>query len=67
VLIKHNKINNLEKKPIKGGIPAIEKSEIVIIDKKKKLNLKSAKENKVLKLKLTYCLIVQKINKSDKL
>jgi hypothetical protein len=32
---KHKSINNLEKNPTKGGIPAIEKREIVTTVKKK--------------------------------
>jgi hypothetical protein len=49
------KIKSLEKKPIKGGTPAIENNTIVKVDKKKKLNLTSLKEYKVLKLKLINC------------
>jgi hypothetical protein len=62
---KFIKINNLEKKPTNGGTPAIENKTIVITDKKKKLNFKSLKECRVLKLKLTYCFKVQKINRSE--
>ena len=40
---KQIKINNLEKNPINGGTPAIEKRTIVKMEVKKKLNLKSVK------------------------
>lgn len=43
----------------------MEKKEIVITDKKKKLNLRSEKENRVFILKLTNCIKVQKINKRE--
>jgi hypothetical protein len=58
-------ISNLEKKPTKGGTPAIEKSTTVITDKKKKLNLKSANEYIVFIFELTHCFKVQKIKRSD--
>lgn len=41
-------MNSLEKKPIKGGTPAIEKSRIVIVNKKKLLKLKLLNDCKVL-------------------
>ena len=41
-------MNNLEKKPTKGGTPAIEKSNIVIVSKKKLLKLKLLNEWRVL-------------------
>ncbi len=41
--------NNLVKKPVNGGIPAIERSEIVKAIEKKALNLKLEKEYNTLK------------------
>lgn len=67
VFNKQSRMRIFVKKPIKGGIPAIEKREIVMVVRKKKLNLKSENENKVLILKLTNCVRVQKISKRDML
>ena len=53
----------MEKKPIKGGTPAIEKRDTVIIDRKKKLSFKSEKLKIVLKLELINWNKVQKINR----
>lgn len=43
-------MNNLEKKPTKGGTPAIEKSNIVIVSKKKTIEAKTIKWVKSFKL-----------------
>jgi hypothetical protein len=55
------RISSLVKNPKKGGTPAIEKREIATIVVKKKLNFKSEKEYKVLKLKLTNWVKTKKI------
>lgn len=60
-------IKSLEKKPKNGGTPAKEKNMIVIKDKKKKLNFKSLKANKVLKFVLTICCKNQKRINNEKL
>lgn len=48
LLVSRVNIKSLEKKPIKGGTPAIENSRIVIVIKKKLLKLKLLNDCKVL-------------------
>ena len=48
LFVKRVRINNFEKKPIKGGTPAIENNSIVIANKKKLLKLKLLNDCKVL-------------------
>ena len=53
------KIRIFEKKPIKGGTPAIENKIIEVVIAKNELNLKSLNEYNVLVKKLTYCCKIQ--------
>ena len=48
MLVSKVNINSFEKKPIKGGTPAIENNNIVIVIKEKLLKLKLLKECSVL-------------------
>jgi hypothetical protein len=58
-LINKIKISSLEKKPKKGGTPAIDKNKIVITKTKKKLYFKSVNECKVFELEFMNCVKVQ--------
>ena len=48
LLVSKVRIKSFEKKPMKGGTPAIEKSKIVIVNKKKLLKLKLLNDCRVL-------------------
>jgi hypothetical protein len=66
-LIKRTRISSLEKKPTKGGTPAIEKRDSETRVQKKEFALRSTKENiDLLEVEIN-CLRVQKIERIEEL